>query len=61
MASDSGGLRPSAEDIIIYPQQAISRENTCSYKYQSHLPQLTKSSGDSNGSELWVKTDADCK
>ncbi|KAL8520209.1 hypothetical protein ACS0TY_010936 [Phlomoides rotata] len=39
------GLRPSAEDIIIYPQQPISKENTWGYKKQSN--------------ELWVKTDAD--
>ncbi|KAK4402621.1 protein LAZY 1 [Sesamum angolense] len=59
MASNSVGLRPSAEDIIIYPQQAISKENTWSHKNQSHLPQLTKSSGDIAGNEFWVKTDAD--
>ncbi|KAI3467743.1 hypothetical protein Pfo_024406 [Paulownia fortunei] len=57
VASNSGGLRPSAEDIIIYPQRAISKEST--YKNQSHLPQLTKSSGDTTGNEFWVKTDAD--
>ncbi|KAK6139138.1 hypothetical protein DH2020_027118 [Rehmannia glutinosa] len=59
VASDSGGLRPSTEDIIIYPQQAISKESTWSCKNQSHLPQLTKCSGDTIGNELWVKTDAD--
>ncbi|KAL0385326.1 UNVERIFIED_CONTAM: protein LAZY 1, partial [Sesamum radiatum] len=58
-ASNIVGLRPSAEDIIIYPQQAISKENTWSHKNQSHLPQLTKSSGDIAGNEFWVKTDAD--
>ncbi|KAG8365858.1 hypothetical protein BUALT_Bualt17G0015600 [Buddleja alternifolia] len=48
--------RSSAEDIIIYPQRAISKESAESYKNQSHL---TKSSGDTSGNECWVKTDAD--
>ncbi|KAK4413146.1 protein LAZY 1 [Sesamum alatum] len=58
-ACNSGGLRPSAEDIIIYPQRAIPKENTWSHKNQSHLPQLTKSSSDIAANEFWVKTDAD--
>lgn len=61
LASESGGLRPSAEDIIIYPHQPISKDSTWSCKSHSHLPQITKSTGDSTGSEFWVKTDSDCK
>lgn len=54
MEYSNGGLRPSAEDIIIYPHQA--RENMLSYK-NNQSQNATKASGD----ELWVKTDADCK
>ncbi|PIN06329.1 hypothetical protein CDL12_21120 [Handroanthus impetiginosus] len=59
VTSNSGSLRPSAEDIIIYPQRSISKESTWSYKNQSHLSQLTESNGDNSGNEFWVKTDAD--
>lgn len=54
VASYSEGLlRPSAEDIIIYPQQS-------NYNKHPHLPAKT-CGGDAAGNELWVKTDADCK
>ncbi|XP_042062741.1 protein LAZY 1-like [Salvia splendens] len=52
MEYSNGGLRPSAEDIIIYPHQA--RENMLSYK-NNQSQNATKAGGD----ELWVKTDAD--
>ncbi|KAI3452571.1 hypothetical protein Pfo_009235 [Paulownia fortunei] len=58
-ASNRGGLQPSSEDITIYPQRAISKERTWSFKNQSDFPQLTQINGDTSGSEFWVKTDAD--
>ncbi|KZV40725.1 hypothetical protein F511_22926 [Dorcoceras hygrometricum] len=52
---DRGGLVPTAEDITIYPQRAISKESTWSFKSQA-----TQNNDDISGNELWVKTDADC-
>ncbi|KAL3835720.1 hypothetical protein ACJIZ3_010456 [Penstemon smallii] len=59
-ASKSGDiLWPSADDITIYPQEAISKERSWSFKNQSHSTQFPQSSGDTSGNEFWVKSDAD--
>ncbi|XP_051122454.1 protein LAZY 1-like [Andrographis paniculata] len=62
--TNSGGPRPSAEDIIIYPHDhdhLHDRGWGCREvegDHHVHVSQLTKSTNDATGNELWVKSDA---
>lgn len=55
------GVLPDDQDIMLYPEQAFSSNQSMRrYKSQSNPPQFALSSLDSNGNkEHWIKTDAD--
>ncbi|GMP57549.1 hypothetical protein CsSME_00021591 [Camellia sinensis var. sinensis] len=57
--NNGDGMLPD-EDIMIFPQRALSRESIRRFKSHSNPPQVTLSGSDSNGNrEFWIKTDAD--
>ncbi|CAL5330470.1 unnamed protein product [Camellia sinensis] len=56
--NNGDGMLPD-EDIMIFPQRALSRESIRRFKSHSNPPQVTLSGSDSNGNrEFWIKTDA---
>ncbi|CAL5411371.1 unnamed protein product [Camellia sinensis] len=56
--NNGDGMLPD-EDIMIFPQRALSRESIRHFKSHSNPPQVTLSGSDSNANrELWIKIDA---
>ncbi|KAM7468784.1 hypothetical protein LguiB_016346 [Lonicera macranthoides] len=57
---NSGDRMLPAEDIIIFPQRALSKKRTQHNKSQSNPPQVTLGRSDSNGNrEYWIKSDTE--
>lgn len=55
---NSGDRMLPAEDIVIFPQRALSKKRTQHNKSQSNPSQVTL---DSNGNrEYWIKSDTEC-